>query len=170
MNKVAVFQKVSYNNFLTEMQKCFPLMEEPCIRDAYNALSLPVRSTSGSAGYDFTTPADIVLNPGETVLIPTGIRALIDDGWALMLYPRSGLGFKYRMQLDNSVGIVDSDFYFAENEGHIMAKITNDNRDGKVLKLTAGDRFMQGVFTPFGATYTDETTGKRTGGFGSTGN
>ena len=144
-------------------------MEEPCIRDAYNALSLPVRSTSGSAGYDFTTPADIVLNPGETVLIPTGIRALIDDGWALMLYPRSGLGFKYRMQLDNSVGIVDSDFYFAENEGHIMAKITNDNRDGKVLKLTAGDRFMQGVFTPFGVTYTDETTGKRTGGFGSTG-
>ena len=144
-------------------------MEEPCIRDAYNALSLPVRSTSGSAGYDFTTPADIVLNPGETVLIPTGIRALIDDGWALMLYPRSGLGFKYRMQLDNSVGIVDSDFYFAENEGHIMAKITNDNRDGKVLKLTAGDRFMQGVFTPFGITYTDETTGKRTGGFGSTG-
>lgn len=145
-------------------------MEEPCIRDAYNALSLPVRSTSGSAGYDFTTPTDIVLNPGETVLIPTGIRALIDDGWALMLYPRSGLGFKYRMQLDNSVGIVDSDFYFAENEGHIMAKITNDNRDGKVLKLTAGDRFMQGVFTPFGVTYTDETTGKRTGGFGSTGN
>ena len=61
------------------------------------------------------------------------------------------------------------DYYFAENEGHIMAKITNDNRDGKVLKLTAGDRFMQGVFTPFGVTYTDETAGKRTGGFGSTG-
>ena len=91
------------------MQKCFPLMEEPCIRDAYNALSLPVRSTSGSAGYDFTTPADIVLNPGETVLIPTGIRALIDDGWALMRKPRSGLEIKYQMQLDTPVGIVDSD-------------------------------------------------------------
>lgn len=90
------------------MQKCFPLMEEPCIRDAYNALKLPVRSTSGSAGYDFTTPADIVLNPGETALIPTGIRALIDDGWVLMMYPRSGLGFKYRMQLDNSVGVIDA--------------------------------------------------------------
>ena len=61
------------------------------------------------------------------------------------------------------------DYYFADNEGHIMAKITNDSRDGKDMKLTAGDRFMQGIFLPFGVTYTDEAEGERTGGFGSTG-
>ena len=146
------------------------MMEESCIRDAYIDLKLPERSTKGSAGYDFVTPVDIYLRPGETALIPTGVRALIDDGWFLGLFPRSGLGFKYRMQLDNTAGVIDGDFYFTESEGHIMAKITNDSRDGKDMKLTAGDRFMQGIFLPFGVTYTDEAEGERTGGFGSTGN
>ena len=145
-------------------------MEDSCIHDAYNNLKLPARGTAGSAGYDFVTPVDVILAPGETVLIPTGVRALIDDGWVLTLCPRSGLGFKYKMQLDNTLGIIDSDYYFADNEGHIMAKITNDSHDGKTLKLNAGDRFMQGIFLPFGITYNDEATEKRTGGFGSTGN
>ena len=169
MNQVAVFQKVSFDQFYTKMQELFPLMEDSCIHDAYNNLKLPVRGTAGSAGYDFVTPVDVILAPGETVLIPTGVRALIDDGWVLTLCPRSGLGFKYKMQLDNTLGIIDSDYYFADNEGHIMVKITNDSRDGKTLKLTAGDRFIQGIFLPFGITYNDEAAGKRTGGFGSTG-
>ena len=87
----------------------------------------------------------------------------------LMLFPRSSMGFKYRMQLDNGTGIVDCDYFFAENEGHIMAKITNDGREGKTLHLRAGDRFMQGVFVPYGVTVDDEPRGKRTGGIGSTG-
>lgn len=170
MNKVGIFQKVSYNQFLTDMKKNFPLIEEDCIHAAYHALHLPVRKTSGSAGYDFETPADIILAPGESATIPTGIRALIDDGWVLTLYPRSSLGFKHRMQLDNTVGVIDADYYFAENEGHIMAKITNDSRNDKILKLIAGDRFMQGIFLPHGITYNDEATDQRTGGIGSTGN
>lgn len=108
LNKVAVFQKVSYHQFLSKMAELFPMMEESCIRDTYNNLSLPARSTKGSAGYDFVTPVDIYLRPGETALIPTGVRALIDDGWFLGLFPRSGLGFKYRMQLDNTAGVIDA--------------------------------------------------------------
>lgn len=111
----------------------------------------------------------IILEPGESAMIPTGMRCHMEEGWVLMLFPRSSMGFKYRMQLDNSTGIVDCDYFFAENEGHIMAKITNDGREGKTLHLRAGDRFMQGVFVPYGVTVDDEPRGKRTGGIGSTG-
>lgn len=83
-----------------------------------------------------------------------------------MVFPRSGLGFKYGMQLLNTVGIIDSDFYHAENEGHIMVKIKNPS--DKFLILNDGDKFCQGVFLPFGITDFDNATAKRTGGFGST--
>lgn len=101
-------------------------------------ISLPKRATKGSAGYDFFAPFDFSLNAGETILIPTGIRAEITDGWFLALFPRSGLGFKYRLQLDNTVGIIDSDYFYAENEGHIMIKITNDSKGEKLLEVNAG--------------------------------
>ncbi len=60
------------------------------------------------------------LKPGETIKIPTGIRVKINDGWVLKLYPRSGLGFKFRVQMNNTVGIIDSDYYNSDNEGHIF--------------------------------------------------
>ena len=87
----------------------------------------------------------------------------------LHLYPRSGLGFKYRLQLNNTVGIIDSDYYNSDNEGHIFAKITNDSNEGKTLELKAGEGFMQGIFLEYGITQDDEADGVRTGGFGSTG-
>ena len=134
----------------------------------YDAIALPRRATAGSAGYDFFSTCDVCLQPGESVKIPTGIRAWMEDGWVLMLYPRSGLGFKYRMQLANTVGVIDSDYYGSDNEGHIQIKITNDSRDGKVLQIKAGDAFAQGVFTEFGITEDDVTESTRNGGFGST--
>ena len=70
----------------------------------------------------------------------------------LTLYPRSGLGFRYRLQLNNTVGVIDSDYYGSDNEGHIQAKITNDSREGKELKLEAGTGFMQGIFLEYGIT------------------
>lgn len=77
--------------------------------------------------------------------MPTGIRVKIDDGWVLQCYPRSGLGFKYRMQLDNTVGIIDSDYYNSDNEGHIMAKLTNDGNEGKTIDIEEGKGYMQGI-------------------------
>ena len=130
---------------------------------------MPERATVGSAGYDFYSPLDFVLTPGQTIKIPTGIRARIEDGWVLMIFPRSGLGFKFRIQLNNTVGIIDSDYYGSDNEGHIFIKITNDSNEGKTLSLKKGDGFAQGVFLPYGVTSDDEAAALRNGGFGSTG-
>lgn len=100
--------------------------------------------------------------------MPTGIRAEIADGWVLQLYPRSGLGFKFRLQMNNTVGIIDSDYFYADNEGHIFIKLTNDTNEGKTVSIKQGDGFAQGIFLPFGITEDDDADGERRGGFGST--
>lgn len=161
MKKIARFEKVSIEQFKQGYQK-------DDIRSVYDAIKLPKRATAGSAGYDFFAPFDIELKVGETVKVPTGIRVKIDEGWLLSLYPRSGLGFKFRLQLDNTVGIIDSDYYFSDNEGHIFAKLTNDSKEGKTVTIAAGTGFMQGIFTEYGITDDDEAGGVRNGGFGST--
>lgn len=92
----------------------------------------------------------------------------VDEGWWLGCLPRSGLGFKYRLQLDNTMGVIDSDYYYSDNEGHIFAKITNDNHTGKTLTVEAGSGFLQAIFIPYGVTYSDDATGVRNGGMGST--
>lgn len=155
------FEKVSYDQFARE----WALLAEK----AYKNVKLPERATKGSAGYDFVSPIDFDLKPGETIRFPTGIRCHMDEGVFLAIFPRSGLGFKYRLQLDNTVGIIDADYYYADNEGQIGMKLTNDSRDGKTVTIHAGDRIAQGVFIPFGITRDDEAGGERTGGFGSTG-
>ena len=88
-------------------------------------IPLPRRATAGSAGYDFVSPAETVIPPGGSALIPTGIRAEMENGWVLMLFPRSSLGFKHGIRLCNTAGIIDSDYAFAKNEGHIMVKLRN---------------------------------------------
>lgn len=109
-----------------------------------------------------------MLSPGETVKIPTGVRVWMEQDWVLKCYPRSGLGFKYRLQLNNTVGIIDSDYYYSDNEGQIFAKITNDSNEGKTVEVEAGDGFMQGIFVQYGITLDDDVTEVRNGGFGST--
>ena len=158
--RVAKFEKVTYGQFEKDWLDTFDIPELDTstrreIESIYGAITLPKRATKGSAGYDFRVPYDVILEPGESALIPTGMRCQIEEGWVLMLFPRSSMGFKYRMQLDNGTGIVDGDYIFAKNEGHIMAKITNDSREGKTMHLRAGDRFMQGVFVPYGVTVDD---------------
>ena len=134
----------------------------------FSGLKLPRRATKGSAGYDFFAPFDLTLAPGETVKIPTGIRVRMRPDYVLMLFPRSGLGFKYRLQLNNTVGIIDSDYYDSDNEGHIFAKLTNDSKDGKTLSVKTGEGFMQGIFLQYGLTEDDDVSMIRNGGFGST--
>ena len=162
MKKIAQFEKVSLAQFLDGCKR-------PDAEEIYAKIALPKRATTGSAGYDFFAPFDIDLNAGETAKIPTGIRVKIDEGWLLSLYPRSGIGFKFRLQLDNTIGIIDSDYYFSDNEGHIFAKITNDSRENKALHIPAGAGFIQVIFTEYGITVDDDATETRNGGFGSTG-
>lgn len=167
--QIAQFSKVSKERFLYDFTDTFPQMAE-LAADVYEDIKLPKRATSGSAGYDFFLPVNLDLHPGESIKIPTGIRAELSGAYVLMLFPRSSLGFKYRLQLNNTVGIIDSDYAFAENEGHIFIKLTNDSNEGKMLSLKSGTAFAQGVFVPFGITVDDEAEGVRTGGMGSTDN
>ena len=162
--KIAKFEKVSFNEF----KNGFDNLDEEEIKKIYDNLKLPKRATVGSAGYDFYAPFDIDLEPGKTIKIPTGIRCKMEVNYVLKLYPRSGLGFKYRLQLNNTVGIIDSDYYYSDNEGHIYAKITNDSNEGKKLHVDMGSGFMQGIFIEYGITIDDDTTNIRNGGFGST--
>lgn len=170
MQKIAQFFKVSEGQFVSAMRENFPQYTEEDIRGFYEALSLPRRATRGSAGYDFFAPFAFLLPAGESIRIPTGIRAQIDEGWVLKLYPRSGLGFKFRLQMDNTVGIIDSDYYDSDNEGHIFVKLTNDSREGKTVDVAAGTGIVQGIFLEYGITVDDEAEGVRNGGFGSTTN
>ncbi len=134
----------------------------------YENLQLPTRATTQSAGYDFKSPFSFVLEAGATIKIPTGVRVKIKGGWWLSCVPRSSLGFKYRIQLDNTIGVIDGDYYRSDNEGHIFLKITNDSKEGKTLTVQQGEGIMQGIFLPFGITYDDEVAAVRNGGFGST--
>ena len=153
MKKIAKFYKVS------EIQlKENNLTEEDIL--------LPKRATSGSAGYDFFAPFAFSLQSGESIKIPTGIRVKIEEGWVLKIYPRSSLGFKYRLTLNNTVGIIDSDYFNADNEGHIFIKLTNCGE--KPLEVEKGKGFAQGIFIEYGITEDDDCTSTRFGGFGST--
>lgn len=167
------FEKVSFKEYkkswLDKYNDKISISDEK-IREFYDAIKLPRRATEDSAGYDFYAPISYPLNKGDTILIPTGIRCHINQGWVLMIYPRSGMGFKTGTHLANSTGVIDADYYYADNEGHIFVKLCNDTSLAKDIKINRGDAFCQGVFLPYGITVNDSDTEKevRTGGFGST--
>lgn len=160
------FEKVSYDQYASTSNK----PKDDLLLDEYDSIRIPRRATVGSAGYDFFAPWTFVLAPGQTVKIPSGIRVLLDEDKVLQCYPRSGLGFKYRLQLDNCVGIIDSDYSNSDNEGHIFFKLTNDSRDGKVVTVHRGEAFAQGIITQYFTVDNDDANGIRNGGFGSTNN
>lgn len=168
MKRIAKFHKVSFEQFSEGWVDTFGATDEAELQSIYDGICLPKRATSGSAGYDFYSPTDFTLAPGETVKIPTGIRVEMEENWVLKCYPRSGLGFKFRLQLNNTVGIIDSDYFYSDNEGHIFAKLTNDTNEGKTVELSAGNGFMQGIFVEYGITVDDDVETVRNGGFGST--
>lgn len=168
MQKIAKFHKVSQERFTKDYKRMDTQRSLEEIQTMYKDIQLPRRATLGSAGYDFFLPYAITLKPNEVIKIPTGIRVEMQEGWVLQLFPRSSLGFTYRLQLNNTVGIIDSDYFYSDNEGHIFAKLTNDTNEEKVLHLQAHEGFMQGIFLPFGIVEDDEVTQVRNGGFGST--
>ena len=167
--RVAEFEKVSLEQFKKDMLDTFgnKYFDEE-IEEMYSNIKLPVRATTGSAGHDFFAPFHFTLEHNNTIKIPTGVRCKVKDGWFLGIYPRSGHGFKYGTVLTNTVGIIDRDYYYSDNEGHIMIKLANDSCIGKVYEVPQGQGFAQGIFMPYGLTTNDAVTEKRNGGFGST--
>ena len=169
MKQVAKFEKVSFDQFKKDVQKYFENIRKTNdeIRELYEQIELPTRATKGSAGYDFKSPIPFILHKDKPTIIPTGIRVKIDDGWVLKLYPRSGLGFKYGLKLLNTTGIIDSDYYNSDNEGHIMLKMLHTEGE-YMIPFYTGDKIMQGVFVEYGITKNDVSNETRNGGFGST--
>lgn len=167
MERIARFYKVSFNRFKEDWLGEFPQTTEEEVWKIYKDINLPKRATAGSAGYDFYAPEAFSLRSGETIKIPTGIRVEMKEGWVLKCYPRSGLGFKYGLNLVNQTGIIDSDFFYSEKEGHIFAKLKNNGE--KQCLVNKGVGFMQGIFSEYGVTCDDDSKDIRNGGFGSTG-
>ncbi len=155
MERIAQFYKVSKSEFCKAEESKY-----------YEDILLPKRATEFSAGYDFFSYKDFTISPNETVKFATGIRAKVNAGWVLQIFPRSSLGFKYRLTLNNTVGIIDGDYFNAENEGHIFIKMTN--LSDKTVTIEKGKALAQGIFVPFGITFDDDVKTKRTGGIGST--
>ena len=167
MNK---FEKISEAQFFRDFHDY--LKDEVLdVRDGlaiYHSIKLPQRATTGSAGYDIFAPYDIEIPPQGTAKVPTGIRVLLDDDKFLAIYPRSGLGFKYKMQLWNGTGVIDCDYSGSDNEGHVWCKFYNDSPDGKTITIKQGEAMCQAIIQQFFKTDDDKTDGVRNGGIGST--
>lgn len=127
---------------------------------------IPIRATKGSAGYDLASITDVTINPGQIVMINTGLKAKMPEDEALFVFPRSSLALKKGLTMSNNVGVVDSDYYNNENnEGHIMIPLLNiSNTPQEVLK---GERVAQGIFIKYQVTSDDDVKEMRSGGFGS---
>lgn len=170
MNK---FEKVSYEQFEKDYMKCFSIdtfteEDKEWLQSIYNNIKLPSRAHKGDAGADFFSPISFRLDPGTTIKIPTGIRCYLDEDKFLALFSRSSLGFRYRLWLDNLTGIVDYGYVYSDNEGHIMAKLTNNSLDGKQVTIKEGMAFMQGIILPYFVAENDSNSEvKRNGGEGS---
>lgn len=175
------FYKVSFEQFYKDFTKAFNVSDviknneegtittvdlKSQIQAIYDAIELPTRATKYSAGYDFHSPIDINIASGTYVKIPTGIRCKMNNKKFLGIVVRSSLGFKYDIGLVNQLAVIDKDYFFADNEGHIFIKLKNNGTED--CKLSKGDRFAQGIFLNYDITIDDNATKGRSGGIGST--
>ena len=154
------FEKISYEQFKKDISEDESL---------YNSYVLPRRKTKFSAGYDFNSLIEKTLQPGESVLIPTGVKCSLNDRDVLVLVVRSSLGFKHNVRLVNQVGVIDADYYNNEsNEGHILIKLKNEG--DHEYKIEIGSAVAQGLILNYNTVDDEEEiTTDRTGGIGSTG-
>lgn len=158
MEKNIGFEFVTANEVLKVLEE---FGEEPILK-------LPKRSTAKSAGYDCFSPISFSLKSGESIKLPTLIKAYMPANCVLEVYPRSGLGFKHFLRLANTVGIIDADYYNnPDNEGHIFVKLRNEG--DKELHVKKGDAICQFIFKEYLLIDGDDFTGnERVGGMGST--
>lgn len=182
------FEKVSYEQFRKDLIKSglidLEQTTEATIKLCYENIKIPTRATKYSAGYDFYLPITISkLARGGSVLFPTGIKVKLDNDCVLFLTPRSSLGIEYGMQLANTMGVIDADYYNNDNnEGHIWCKIQfplnsiygkNENymyfpQLNKEINLEEGTPFLQGIIVKYYTSDNDNVDSERKGGIGST--
>lgn len=156
------FEKISFEQYVKDVGG-----ERHELAEEYLDIKLPRRATAKSAGYDIYSPFSFELNPGETIKIPTGIKAYMQDDEVLKIYIRSSLGFKYDVTLSNNVGIIDADYTNALNEGHIWIKLINHG--DKTLSINKGEAIAQGIFEKYLKVDNDTPVkDERVGGIGST--
>ena len=171
------FEKVSFGSFLKDSLNCRlgnGLVRNPTdkdfsefLKDVYDKISLPVRKTEGSAGYDIECPFSFVIKPGAKVKFPTGIKATMPKDIVLNIHIRSSLGIKHDLHISNTIGIIDSDYYNnPSNEGDIIISLNNDGQNN--YNMEEYNAVAQGIFTKYEVTEDDNATAKRVGGIGST--
>ena len=177
-DKIARFERVPVEQFIKDAKDTFKKYSKAyycdlddksdesvdnLLREFYNNIIIPSRSTYGSAGYDFHMPFPVTLPVYTPVIIPTGIRCVFYDfndsfnydfngepneymkpyeyrGYSLDIYPRSSLGFKEQCYLANTVAIIDEDYYASDNYGHIMINL---------IKFGPGQSIITKCFTKF---------------------
>lgn len=135
-----------------------------------DSIPLPHYATDGSAGLDMRAVIDepLTVEPGDTVLVPTGLAIHIEDpGLAAVLLPRSGLGHKHGLVLGNLTGLIDSDY-----QGQVF--ISCWNRGSNAYEVQPGERIAQMVFVPveqvrFNVVEDFEDSDRGDGGFGHSG-
>ncbi len=161
---------------------------EAMCKETYGNIQLPKRATPGSAGYDFYLPytvdrpyrvrntinysnADVTKGFNDVLMLPTGIRWIVENiahPFVLKLYMRSSMGIKRNIRLANGTGIIDADYYMAENEGHIMIPIIIPSYPFKIDEPQT--RIVQGIISNYYTVTSDVVVSdERNGGFGSTG-
>lgn len=176
------FEKVSLQQYIKDCRELGRTLSDQQFEEEWNNIRLPKRATKGSAGYDFYAPYSFSIKSPEdrvsslfgvfapsrdyfTTTIVTGIRFITDQEVVLICAPRSGQGFKYGLRLQNTVGVIDADYANSDNGGHIKAKLFAEIEP---FEIEQGQGFMQGLIFPYYTVDSDNTSGIRNGGFGST--
>lgn len=154
------FEKISFKQFKKDIEDN---------KELYDNYSLPMRKTKKSGGYDIASLIDYELLPGESVIIPTGVKYLSPSDEVFIILIRSSLGFKHGIKLANQVGLIDADYYNNDdNEGHILLKLENTSKEA--FKINKHDRVAQGIFLKYQTVDNEEEIKEeRTGGIGSSG-
>lgn len=167
------------------MKRYFELVNDNNLQNLMQGTTrgiLPERATTGSAGYDFYTPKRLVIRPGETAFVWTGVKAFMQEGEVLLLDVTSGIGAKKECMLINTIGVVDKDYHNnPTTEGNIGIGLRNmkpkfDLIDGKLVDLTEhntvvfelGDKIAQGIFVKYQTSDNCNKDAVRQGGYGST--
>lgn len=157
-------KRIKYSEMIVKLKK-----------EGKNPVKLPSRSTLHSSGYDLYPPFEFTLKPGESMLLPTGLRVNLNGlnhpsymVPSLVIMPRSSGARKTPLMLRNTIGLVDADYYGSANEGHIYADIKNPSNNTK-SHFTPDKAYLQGIIL-LTYVFPDENppTKVRNGGLGST--
>lgn len=168
------FEKISAKQWLTDLNQLKDYLvdnkytTEESRLDLLNQIKLPRRATRKSSGYDISSPYSFRLRQGQSIKLPTGLKVYLQDNEELLVFPRSSVGFKYKVKIDNTIGKIDADYYNnCSNEGHIWIKLTNTGN--KIWGINQGDAIVQGSFYNYLITDDDcPVNEERIGGIGST--